>query len=91
MRRSIEVHVAGHGAINQRNEGRADEHVPQADTKKQAILIDPSATESGPVQRIIDERVGQNRYALVQPIRGKLFDDDRHVRLRVLLRGFALA
>jgi len=58
MRRSIEVHVAGHDAINQRNEGHADEHVPQANTKKQAILIDPSATERGPVQRVIDERVG---------------------------------
>jgi len=58
MRRSIEVHVTGHGAINQRNEGLADKHVPQADPKKQAILIDPSATERGPVKWIVDERIG---------------------------------
>ena len=58
MRRRIKMDVAGHGVINQRNEGRADKHVPQANTKKQAILIDPSTTERGPVQRIINERAG---------------------------------
>ena len=53
------MNVTPNQAVLHRDECRADEHVAQADTEKQTILVDAVFSEGGYVKRISDERIGK--------------------------------
>jgi hypothetical protein len=67
--RGLEMNVAAHRAVGERDKGLAQKHLTQADAKEQSILIPASSAEGGKVQRIGNERIGEQRHAIVQMTR----------------------
>jgi len=75
------MNVAAHRAVGERDKGLAQEHLTQADTKEQTILIDASCTEHGKMKRIGNEGVGKKSHAIVQMTR-RVFFYLKHCRPR---------
>ena len=71
--RGVAVHITADRAIDQRDVGLAEEHVAQADAKKQPTLVRTPGAECREVKRIGDEGVGEHFHALVQARGGKFF------------------
>ncbi len=63
--RGVKVHVAADRAVDQGDEGLADEHVAQADAKEKTILVGAAGAEGGEMKRVGDERVGEHFHAFV--------------------------
>lgn len=71
------MHVAAHCSIRYRDEGLADEHVPQADSEKEAIPIQALGAKCRKMKWICDKGIGEDRHSLVNPI-GRIFLNPNH-------------
>jgi hypothetical protein len=72
------MHIAEHCAIGERNEGLTNEHVAQADAKKQSILIEAAGTQCGDVKRIGYKGVCEHGYRRVDLVRRISLNVDPH-------------